>query len=662
MKRNKVSKRSREFSSEALQRLSEIKTLHKTPPSFEKLSDGDNALLQNKIIQAGNAIAATKYKKFSFYEDAVKNSRNNIAHSVKDDADTMNRIYKNVFSWIDTGIAELTKNIEGSYSKNKDVRKFEKFGKSYGSEEKRKQFSDTLQSSYNKGSLKTEFDNSRDKALSEAALSVLNPTDEDQKSLLEFAKTQYGLEDSIQKEIVNWTENTNKILNKTNPFTTETVFVSSMNRFSSKEIQRDIKNISSEYNTIDTVKKIKPNVDLSFYEKSFEENTSTKSNTKTDEKISSDNNILLRNLKSDMQKELVLRKTAWELEQIEQQRKELLNQLYDKIGQFKKLLDTFKSFTKNYGRLWDMAEGDFNDNGFDVLEKYADLLQNDEGLTELANMIGRHYTQEQEYHKELRSKIVVETLYKPEPAYKGELSGLKLSDSITDSLPTEHALYSNSKTRQIFKMKYAQKQLLSYAYTRNIEYQKSHEVVEEVNVGRNIENKGPMIICVDTSGSMQGTPERVAKTIAFALAQKSLEEERPCFLISFSTEIQKMDLSSFATADGISNLIEFLRMSFNGGTDANPALAESAKLLKENKWKNSDVLMISDFCMGELNKNLTEMITKHKENKNRFFSLAVTGSGNNKVTSCFNENWIYDINSDNAGEKLVRQLEGITNQ
>ena len=314
-------------------------------------------------------------------------------------------------------------------------------------------------------------------------------------------------------------------------------------------MQKEINNNISAYNKISSVKNFKPNIDLNFYKTSFEENVSTDKKKKSEKKIAEENEILSRNLKAEMQKELVRRKTDWELAQIEEQRKKLLRELYEKIEKFKKIFERLKSFTKNFGRLWDLAQGELNDNGFDVLEKYAELLQDDEGLRLLSQMIGHHHEEEQKFHKELRSKVVVDTVYNPEPAYKGEIAGLRLSDSLLDALPSELALYNNPTIRQIFKMKYAQKQLLSYSYTRNIEYKKTHEETEEVEVGETVEHKGPMIICVDISDSMQGTPERVAKTVAFALAQKSLDEERGCYLISFSTGIETMDLSSFNSTD-----------------------------------------------------------------------------------------------------------------
>lgn len=659
--KNKISDRSREFSQEALQCIEEIQSKYKSCPVYEKLTKEENDALLFNIIQLGNAVAATNYKKFSFYNDAVKYARNDTAHSTKNNPTSINEIYKNVFSWLHSAKKELSENIEKSYSQNKDIRREEKFGTAFNTEEKRKSFIDSVQSSYHNGHFHPNFTDSKEKALSNAALSVLNPNDPKQRELLDFAKSQTSLEESIKKDIVEWTEKTNKILEKENPFVEETVFNQQIGPVLPQYLQMGIKKYISDYNKIQSVKTYKPNIDLNFYQNSFEKNISTEKKKKSEKAIAEDNQIISRNLKAEMHKELIRRKTDWELAQIEKQRKILLKELYEKIEKFKKIFERLKSFTKNFGRLWDLAQGELNDNGFDILEKYAELLQDDEGLSLLAEMIGRHHEEEQKFHKELRAKIVVETVYNPEPAYKGEIAGLRLSDSLLDALPSELALYNNPSTYQIFKMKYAQKQLLSYSYTRNIEYKKTHEELEEVEVGETIEHKGPMIICVDTSGSMQGTPERVAKTVAFALAQKSLEEERGCYLISFSTRIETMDLSSFNSIDGITNLIKFLRMSFNGGTDANPALNHSVKLLEEKEWKNADVLMISDFVMGTLDSELEEKIKAQQKKKCRFFSLAVTSGGNNEVISTFDKNWIYDTSSRDSSKKLVRQLEEMNN-
>ncbi len=404
--------------------------------------------------------------------------------------------------------------------------------------------------------------------------------------------------------------------------------------------------IKNNYKSLNSVKQFASNADFDFFEKQYD-------------KKEFDDQIIARNLVDELKKELSHRQTNWELKQIEEQRKKFLEELYKKIEQFNKLKDLMKSMTKGYGRLWDLAESEFNDKGFEILNQFADLLEKDEGLQELAKLIGKHYDEQESFRKEIREKVVIESYKETLPAYKGEISGLKLSDSIPDSLVSELALYSNPKTRQIFKMKYAQKQLLSYSYTRNVDKQKSHLEKEEVSVGESKQEKGPMIICVDTSGSMQGTPEQVAKTIAWALAQKSFEEERKCYLISFSTGIQTMDLSSFNSMEGFKNLQKFLRMSFWGGTDVHPALYHSVEMMQKNDWKNADLLMVSDFVMSGISPDLKQKIDNLKKKKSRFYSLAITSSYNPSVIDCFTQNWIYDLYDKNASKNLVRQLDKI---
>ena len=119
-------------------------------------------------------------------------------------------------------------------------------------------------------------------------------------------------------------------------------------------------------------------------------------------------------------------------------------------------------------------------------------------------------------------------------------------------------------------------------------------------------------MCVDTSGSMHGAPERIAKIVTFALSKMAIEEKRACYLVSFSTGIETLDISSFNSSNALSQLVVFLRKSFHGGTDANPALVHAVEMLQENEWKNADILMISDFIMNNLSDRLIEKISKEQ--------------------------------------------------
>ena len=46
-------------------------------------------------------------------------------------------------------------------------------------------------------------------------------------------------------------------------------------------------------------------------------------------------------------------------------------------------------------------------------------------------------------------------------------------------------------------------------------------------------------------------------------------------------------------------------------------------MMNDEKYKQSDLLIISDFIMASLSESLYEKISNAKENKNRFYSLSI---------------------------------------
>ncbi|KSB86791.1 hypothetical protein LFZ31_09915, partial [Salmonella enterica subsp. enterica serovar Newport str. S09097] len=74
----------------------------------------------------------------------------------------------------------------------------------------------------------------------------------------------------------------------------------------------------------------------------------------------------------------------------------------------------------------------------------------------------------------------------------------------------------------------------------------------------------PFIVCVDTSGSMGGFNEQCAKAFCLALMRVALADNRRCFIMLFSTDVVRYELSG---PEGIEQAIRFLSQRFRGGTD-----------------------------------------------------------------------------------------------
>ena len=626
--------------------------------------------------------------------EPLRISRNEIAHATEDMSDKeFSELCTTLFSHIDNIKLNLNTFIQQHKQKHKKKRKFENSAiseSSFGSINERKQLIDAMEDAVEPIEPKDElieFPQNKFSLLAKDTIyEILN-----KKEIKDYMSEHEGLSENIQTDILEFLQKTQKKLEQENPFFEEEVFIAEQKKLSASEIATDLSNenskIAKQYKELPSVNDAKRGniqmslLDFEFYHKEFglqkniiakkdiAKNEDIKDNTikwKDEEKLEA----LKRNFIQDMEKNFIERKNKWEQEKIDLLRKNFLEELYQKIQNFMKLEKLLSPLIRDFGRLWNMSSNTFETSGFELLETFAKLLEEDESLQELANLLGKQARAQATFEKEMRDKIVIKTEWHAKPAYRGEIQGLKYSNDIVASLPSEIALLKNSNTKKLFKLKFAQKQLLSFDFQNEVPKTKQEIETEEVSIEKK-EPKGPIIICVDTSGSMHGTPENIAKTVTFALAKIAINEERKCFVISFSTDIETLEvkpnedveMTSVKDENYIQKLVNFLAMSFNGGTDAEPALKKAIQMLKgegeETGYSNADVLMISDFVMANLSDDLSLAIEAEKNKNTSFYSLVIGNSGNKNTIECFNHNWLYDMSDFHASRHLIEQLQKI---
>lgn len=673
----KREKQSRKYCHKALTPIRAI--LEKYPEGINdihSISEETRAWIQIKVQQFRECIKHVHFPNKPVWWEAMRITRNKIAHQEEDLSDS---VLTSILSTVSSNLSkieyDLNTNVKRYRQDSKKKRRFENLTSSaLGSESEKKQFVDAMEEYTNPNipeDVRIEFPKNKYTELGASILKEISS----QNSILEYERTHKGLSENIQTDILEWLEKVNKYLVKEDPFREEAFFIEQLKLKNAEDIASDLIKDSSKmeyhYKRLPSISDSKrgdieaSSVNFDFFHNQFlKESKLVKSkNEKGDEiellewKSVDKLEILKRNIISDLEQSLVDRKSKWELAQIDSMRKEFLEKLYAKINKFMKLESLLLPFIKNLGRLWDLSEGTFETSGFEILDTFAKLLEHDESLKELADLLGKQTRAQISYEKELRDKVVIKSSWQPKHAYKGEINGLRYSNDISAVLPSELSLMNNPAAKKLFQLKFAQKQLLSYDYQRMEEEQEESKEKEETTIEKK-EPKGPIIICVDTSGSMHGTPENIAKTITFALSKIAIEEERKCYLISFSTSIETLDLTDFS-ANPIGRLVQFLRMSFHGETDATPALKHAVKMLSENEWKNADVLMISDFVMQTLDNDINRKIESAQEDNTNFHSLVIGTLENNGAINSFNHNWFYDTNNPQANRHLVEQIHEI---
>lgn len=342
----------------------------------------------------------------------------------------------------------------------------------------------------------------------------------------------------------------------------------------------------------------------------------------------------------------------WELEEIAKFQSQFLKQISDWLEQLKMLKDTVESLGLEPGYLLDLSSGSLNYSDLEQLKKWTTYLADDEGVKSLCDMIGRlRQTGQAEKIETIKTAVKIPEMFFDDDS-KQEIIGIKLGKDLEHVLPSELALMSDPDTAILFDLKYVESSLMSFDMAGiATEYVEQEVEIEQTVIEE--DKKGPMIICIDTSGSMHGSPETIAKALTLYLSTQAKKEKRDCYLINFSTSIEVLDLSQ---GYSISTLLAFLQKSFYGGTDVAPAMIHGIEIMQKDSFKNADMLIISDFVMSSLPSYCLEQIEAQRERGNRFYSLCI---GNHfmveRLKTHFDSEWIYNSHNSSISELLKFQ-------
>jgi uncharacterized protein with von Willebrand factor type A (vWA) domain len=330
-----------------------------------------------------------------------------------------------------------------------------------------------------------------------------------------------------------------------------------------------------------------------------------------------------------------------------------------KVQEFQKLTSLVKPFTDHISKYWDMSRALWEDSTLNLVEEYDALLQDEEELKRLADLLGRLRKAEIETEEATFEKTVVYKEWVKDPNLRTEIVGVRSGNNLNHILPSELALFGDSTEWQFLK-RFADEQLqVNHFEDRQLVH--SNKVYSETYQKVKKKEKGPFIVCVDTSGSMEGEPERIAKVLCFGILKMAAAEQRRAYLINFSSGIQTVDL--YNLVDSINAVASFLKRSFHGGTDISLALSEALKQLETHHYRDADVLVISDFIMYSISDDLKQGMEKQQHNNGtQFHSLVITDQANEEVIGEFDNVWSYDPYQKGVVKELYRNIEGINNR
>lgn len=203
-----------------------------------------------------------------------------------------------------------------------------------------------------------------------------------------------------------------------------------------------------------------------------------------------------------------------------------------------------------------------------------------------------------------------------------EVVGIELGNNLERVLPSQSMYLSDPLLENVFLKRFVNHELLQYELS--IEPPKEH---------------GPMILCVDSSGSMSG--DRIAWAMATVLAflHVARKQKRDLQVIHFGSDVLRTDdfnKNDQITVEKVMETIDFFKAA--GGTNFNRPIQKAIDIIaRSDRYNDADIVMITD---GQ--SNISESIEKKiKAAKNeaalKFFSIVIGCSYYDELTKVSDE-------------------------
>jgi|GEM_PF-2191864 len=207
----------------------------------------------------------------------------------------------------------------------------------------------------------------------------------------------------------------------------------------------------------------------------------------------------------------------------------------------------------------------------DRLEELAALIERVPELRAIADRLGRLAASE-------RASRGVER------GGRQTVVGVTVGGELADVLPCELALLADSATEDLFYARLTERRLLSFELTGD-----GGEAPVRAR------RPGAVIACVDTSGSMRGGPEAVAKAAILAVARRVLGAGRRMTVLLFGGRGAVTEVSLSPSRLDLGALLSLLMTSYYGGTDFDGPLERALDLrLTASGMRDADLLLVTD--------------------------------------------------------------------
>ena len=231
---------------------------------------------------------------------------------------------------------------------------------------------------------------------------------------------------------------------------------------------------------------------------------------------------------------------------------------------------------------------------YDQKKAFIEKIRRSSKLKKMQELVGRFKNTAREEQKRKTKE------------YGHTIEDVKTGNRVEKLLASETMKLKNDTTKAEFYKRYNEKSLLEYETQNNTR-----------------KKQGPIIVAIDTSGSMSGEREAWSKAVAVSLLEIAGIQKRNFAAVFFDTRAYKtIEIEKGkATPQEILDVAETFS---SGGTSFEPALEECLRVLNKSKFSKADVVFITDGESAVSMEFKNKLKTKKKEKDFRVISIAIS--------------------------------------
>jgi uncharacterized protein with von Willebrand factor type A (vWA) domain len=276
-------------------------------------------------------------------------------------------------------------------------------------------------------------------------------------------------------------------------------------------------------------------------------------------------------------------------------------------------LDAWKAIRETFGPLagrlaagWDLSASIFRATAWRELAKYREIARRLPAIEDIVRSLGRLQDSQDDDPRSLSAASdLFESIARAEdefrevehPLARSKAKGIEFSGDFARMIPSEAMLRLRPRLRSLWHARRMEQGLLAYRVRGTYLDRTTRRFEEDRPLARSRE-RGPILICIDTSGSMQGGPDLVAKALVLEALRIAHAERRACRLYAFGGPNECAETELELSPHGLEKLLDFLSKEFGGGTDIDAPFRAAIARLGRDEWSRADLLLVSDGDFG----------------------------------------------------------------